>query len=81
MDPLRLDRLPLYEAVWSTPISHLAKRWGVSSTQVVDACQKLNVPRPASGHWTRLALGQVLPPTPLPEHPDGVTTVASQDVV
>ena len=61
-------RQALYEQVWSEPLVKLAKVYGVSDVTLGKLCKRFNIPRPAMGHWTRVALGKSSPQPPLPPH-------------
>lgn len=59
-----ISREQLYEAVWSTPATHLASRFGVSDSFLARICKHLRVPRPQPGYWAKLAVGKA-PPKPV----------------
>ncbi len=61
----------LYDIVWSEPMMHAAKRFGVSGSYLARVCTMLNVPRPPQGYWAKLAVGKAQPPPPLPEAQPG----------
>lgn len=61
-----LTREQLYEAVWKGTIKSIAAELGTSAAELVRACDELDVPRPAAGHWSRVALGYREEPPPLP---------------
>src|ERR1700682_1141447 len=55
---MSVAREKLFEEVWAEPMTTVAKRYGVSSSYLARVCERLNVPRPARGYWTRLQVGQ-----------------------
>jgi len=57
-DVVKISRKELYNQVWSTPISKLAKQYGLSDVGFAKICKKYNIPRPPRGYWARLAAGQ-----------------------
>ena len=57
----------LYEAIWSTPLSHLATRWQVNAHALGQFIDALDIPRPPSGYWTQQALNKPGKVWPLPE--------------
>ena len=62
------DRKELYERVWSTSMSEIAKEDGVSIATISRRCKQLHVPVPTGGHWRRLETGlpvQRRPPLPM----------------
>ncbi len=63
---LTLTRQSLYDLVWSTPMSTLAKDFGISDVALAKRCRVVDVPVPPRGYWARRAAGQDPPRTPLP---------------
>lgn len=74
-----LDRVALYELVWSEPMLKVAARFGVSSSYMARICTLLNVPRPERGYWAKLAVGKAQKKTPLPDAQPGDHLVWSRD--
>lgn len=72
-------RQELYEIVWSTPMTEVAKQFGVSGSYLARICTLLNVPRPHRGYWAKLAVGRAPKPTPLPDPRPGDQTYWSRD--
>lgn len=70
----------LYDIVWSEPMMHAAKRFGVSGSYLARVCTMLNVPRPPQGYWAKLAVGKAPPPPPLPEAQPGDQLTWSRDM-
>lgn len=68
-DEVRLTREQLFELVWSTPVSKLAARFGISDVALAKRCKRLDIPRPGLGHWARVAAGQKLERPKLPAPP------------
>lgn len=66
----RLSRKELYELVWSTPMSKLAKRFNLSDVGLAKICKRYNIPRPGVGHWTKRAHGKPLTKESLPKATD-----------
>lgn len=60
-----------YDIVWTEPMMHAAKRFGVSGSYLARVCGMLNVPRPPQGYWAKLAVGKAPPPPCLPEAQPG----------
>lgn len=56
----------LYELVWSTPMSKLARRLGVSDVGLAKACKRADIPGPGLGYWAKLQHGKKVMRTPLP---------------
>jgi hypothetical protein len=54
MDQQLLTRKELYDLVWSTPLTTLAKKYGLSDNGLRKICNKLNIPLPKSGYWMKL---------------------------
>lgn len=51
--PQKISRQELYEKIWATPIVKLGKELGYSYLEMVQLCEKLNIPRPDGGYWYR----------------------------
>lgn len=73
-----LTRQELYELVWSKPIMHAAKQFGISGVMLGRICKERNVPRPPRGYWANLQAtspkkqGRFFkPPLPNLPEPDG----------
>jgi len=60
------DRDTLYSEVWECTLANLCKKYDVSHSALVKACEILNVPRPLVGYWTQKELGKAPAPSPLP---------------
>ena len=67
----KVYRNDLYELVWSKPTRELAKEFGISDVALGNICKKLNVPKPAPGHWQRIAAGYKVTPASLPKQLKG----------
>jgi len=55
---LSLSREQLYELVWSKPMQHLAKEYGVSDRAIAKLCARKQVPFPPRGYWAKKNSGQ-----------------------
>ena len=69
--PQSITREELYRRVWETPMSKLAKEFGLSDVGLAKTCKRMDVPYPPRGWWARKAAGQKLVPTKLPKATDG----------
>lgn len=68
-----LTRNDLFTAVWSYPLTTLAKQWGSCPIKLAALCDDFQIPRPISGYWTQARLGKsaqrpVLPNSAYPTH-------------
>jgi len=54
MKPQKLTRKELYDLVWSTPFTTLAKRYLISDSGLRKICVKMELPVPGYGHWVKL---------------------------
>lgn len=66
-----IERAALYEAVWETPVIHLAKRLGVSGAEIKRACETMGIPMPIQGHWSRIRHGHDVERLALPALQEG----------
>ncbi len=71
-DSTKLTRQELYERVWSTPATKLAKEFGISDVALGKICKKLNIPKPYPGYWQQLAVGRRVHKEKLPPIKQGV---------
>lgn len=67
---IEVTRQALYDQVWSTPMTKLAKEYGISDVALAKICKKLNVPYPWRGYWRRKETGKVVKQLPLPSNTD-----------
>jgi hypothetical protein len=66
MREITFERKALYEEVWETPMTRLAKKYGLSDNGLRKICEALNIPLPSSGHWAKVAAGHKIKRIPLP---------------
>src|SRR5258707_10260956 len=52
-----VTREELYRQVWETPMSRVAKNFGISGKGLAKICDRLKVPYPPRGYWAKLAAG------------------------
>jgi hypothetical protein len=62
----RITREGLYVRVWSEPMTRIAEKFGISDVGLAKACRRANIPVPERGYWARVAAGQNVHWTPLP---------------
>ncbi len=72
MKILEISREELYQQVWTTPMSKLAKKYGLSDQGLAKKCRKHQIPRPPVGYWVKLANGKNVAKPPLPEVTDPI---------
>src|SRR5215510_2724877 len=65
-EPILITREILYDRVWTTPTTKLAKELGISDVALGKICKKLNVPKPPPGMWRRVELGHRIKNPSLP---------------
>jgi len=65
-ETVTLSREELYGQVWTTPMCHLAKKYGVYHADLARICERHSVPRPPMGYWSKKEFGKAPPQTPLP---------------
>ncbi len=74
-----ITRESLYEQAWSTPMTKIAERYGVSSSYLARVFTNLNIPRPAAGYWAQVAAGKSKATPPLPEVQPGALVAWSRN--
>jgi hypothetical protein len=62
---LSLTRDQLYELVWSEPMQHIAKDYGVSDRAMAKLCARNQVPVPPRGYWAKKHSGYKVGRPPL----------------
>ncbi|HEY0980623.1 MAG TPA: hypothetical protein VGE80_00755, partial [Schlesneria sp.] len=67
MATTQVTRKELYDQVWSEPMLHVAKRYGISDVGLAKICRKQKIPCPPRGHWAKKAAGQSPIQIPLPK--------------
>lgn len=67
MNEITITRTTLFKLLWSKPISEIAKEYNTDHQTLVGICNDYNIPRPQSGHWTKVRLGKVVATPDLPE--------------
>lgn len=63
---VEFERTSLYQQVWTSPITTLAKKYGLSDNGLRKVCAALAIPLPQRGHWAKVAAGHQLTTPPLP---------------
>jgi AcrR family transcriptional regulator len=53
--PITMSRDQLYELVWKRPIATLARDFGVSPNALTKICDRMLVPYPGRGYWSKAA--------------------------
>lgn len=56
-----LERQKLFDEAWATPVTKLAKTYGLSDVGLRKICAALDVPLPPRGYWAKLAAGKTIP--------------------
>lgn len=71
-----LTRARLFASIWETPITRLAKEYGISDVGLAKICRRMEIPRPPRGYWQQLEAGRA-PARPhlRPLSKDGVDSV------
>lgn len=64
---ITVSRTQLYEQVWTEPMNALGRRYGVAASELVQMWERLNIPRPRSGYWSKAKAGKAPPRPELPE--------------
>ena len=50
---IKITRNELFVAVWRTPRSRLAKKYGISDVAIAKICRKHKIPMPPRGYWAK----------------------------
>ena len=62
------NRETLYQEVWESPVTEVAKRYEVSDAAIHKVCKALEIPTPSRGYWAKKHAGQSPPIVPLPKN-------------
>lgn len=73
---ITFERQALYVEVWSTPLTQLAKKYGLSDNGLRKVCKAMSIPLPVQGHWAKVAAGHKVPKVPLPPQAERNTFVS-----
>lgn len=68
--PIALTRKELHRRVWSKPLSVVAAEIGLSGSALAKICNRLLVPYPPRGYWSKAQGRSGSPKTPLPHAPE-----------
>lgn len=69
-EQVTLTREQLYEQVWTTPMRHLAKQYGLSDVGLRKCCVRHDIPTPPIGYWAKKSFGHNPEQIPLPPNAD-----------
>jgi len=70
-----MNREDLYALVWQTPLSRLAKRFGLSDVGLRKICRRHDIPTPPLGYWAKRMHGKPVNQPPLPPSKTGAGIV------
>jgi hypothetical protein len=54
METIELTRKQLFEIIWATPLSRLAKEYALSDNGFRKLCKRYDIPIPKNGYWSKL---------------------------
>lgn len=69
-----------HQMIWERPLTHLAKEWDLPYHTLKQLCEKLNIPKPDSGYWSKVSFGKNPPITPLPELHDNNMRISIEEI-
>lgn len=72
---VEIPREQVYEDVWTSPISQLAEKYGMSGVGLAKLCRRHQISVPPRGYWAKVHAGHKVRRTPLP--PLGDTRLAT----
>lgn len=71
----RFTRQEFYDLVWLQPLTHLAKRLGISDVALGKTCRSAQIPHPPIGYWAKLEAGKKVVKIDLPSRGLGQSDV------
>lgn len=66
MGTAKLNRKELYDLVWSTPLTELAKQFEITADRIKAVCKEKKIPIPEPGFWERKKYGKGIEIVELP---------------
>lgn len=75
MEKITCTRQELYDMVWETPLSIIAKKYMISNTGLKKKCKEMNIPVPKMGYWQKIRHGYKVNREKLPEDYSGDNSV------
>lgn len=72
-----VSREELFRQVWTTPMSRLARDYGISGNSLAKICDRLKVPYPPRGYWAKKVAGKKVVQYRLPDREDGTPQSAT----
>ncbi len=75
MDTITLNRITLYNKIWSEPISDLCLYFDIWEDGLEEICRRLNIPVPDKSYWRKVAQVKKVDKTLLPSESRGTETV------
>ena len=67
---MEITREELYKLIWKEPVTKVAEKMGVPAPILRKFCNRLNIPTPSSGYWSKLQFGKPVEIPPLPTFDD-----------
>lgn len=67
-----MTRQELYDLVWSKPMTHIGREFGMSDVAVRKHCKNMDIPTPPVGYWMKLQYGKKVRKPKLPANRFGV---------
>jgi hypothetical protein len=60
-----VNRIELYELVWTEPMRDVARRFGISDVGLAKLCRRIDIPTPKAGYWMKARNGKAVRRLPL----------------
>jgi hypothetical protein len=60
-----VNRIELYELVWTEPMRDVARRFGISDVGLAKLCRRVDIPTPKAGYWMKARHGKAVRRLPL----------------
>ncbi|MDP3747380.1 MAG: helix-turn-helix domain-containing protein [Phenylobacterium sp.] len=70
-DEIKISREDLFERVWTRPMGACAAEFGISAHALAKVCDRMGVPYPSRGYWSKVYAGKFQLRPPLPSAPPG----------
>lgn len=65
---IKITRKELFKEVWTTSITQLSKKFGLSDVGLAKTCRRNNIPTPPKGYWAKIYAGKKIKRPRLPQN-------------
>lgn len=78
MDTVTINRIELYNLIWTIPITTLSKQLNISDAILRNIITKFNIPMPPFGYWQKIKFGKIIEKVALQTNYKGISEITIQ---